>query len=510
TPMPALRRRAASPWLVLLLSPPALHAQASAYIPLDDPRLPLIEHLIARGEISDPTPMMRPFRRSDAVRVLEAADSGPGITESSRKLIGYLLTGFGDPKAETHWSLEGRAGGQAFSHARRDPLHPAGRGEGRPYAEVNFQAVLGNLVLVSRPALEPRLVLDPDWPGRKDIEVSGRQTEGYLSGQFRWVSLYYGQMDRNWGPVGAPGIGLSAYAYPRPSVGLEAWVGGFRLSALAAELRDETDSLGRTVHRYAFAHRLSTRLSPRLSLAIWETTVLAGVDRNFDGRYRNPVTLLVLGNQYGLGDEGNVLFGLDAQWRPYRRVTIQLQLALDDFQYKDRGGPNRYPDRYAFSLAAFGPLAGSTGWRALYTQASSLAFRATDQFENLTDAGVGLGRNFDDNDQLSVFVSVPARLGWLLTPELTVLRQGEGRLSDPVPPTGTPQAGATPQLFIGTVERTYRAALDLTGRRGPLSVSANAGFHHVVNRNHQPGRTADRFEGRITATLGFGKRGVFH
>ena len=51
-------------------SPSAGAAQASPYLPLDDPRLPLIEHLIARGDIADPSPMVRPFRRADALRVL--------------------------------------------------------------------------------------------------------------------------------------------------------------------------------------------------------------------------------------------------------------------------------------------------------------------------------------------------------------------------------------------------------------------------------------------------------
>ena len=51
--------------LCLALTSP-LRAQASPYVPLDDPRLPLLEHLIARGDIDDPSPMVRPFRRADA------------------------------------------------------------------------------------------------------------------------------------------------------------------------------------------------------------------------------------------------------------------------------------------------------------------------------------------------------------------------------------------------------------------------------------------------------------
>src|SRR5689334_21688421 len=63
-------------------------AQASPFLALDDPRLPLLEHLIARGDIPDPSPMMRPFRRVDAARALAAADST--ISGTSRGLIAAL------------------------------------------------------------------------------------------------------------------------------------------------------------------------------------------------------------------------------------------------------------------------------------------------------------------------------------------------------------------------------------------------------------------------------------
>ncbi len=65
-----------------------------------------------------------------------------------------------------------------------------------------------------------------------------------------------------------------------------------------------------------------------------------------------------------------------------------------------------------------------------------------------------------------------------------------------------------PQLFIGVVERTWRAAIDLRGREGPLDLHLNAGLHHVVNAGHQEGRTVNRFEGRLQATLGLSHRGV--
>jgi hypothetical protein len=314
-------------------------------------------------------------------------------------------------------------------------------------------------------------------------------------------------MDRNWGPAGITGIPVSDYGYNTVEAGFEVGVKAVRLLALARTLDDARDSVGQRVHRYFFAHRLTITPSERLSLALWETTVLAGEDRDFDARYRNPLALLLLANQYGLGADGNIMFGLDSRWRAARALTLEAQLAIDDLQYENTGGANRYPSRWAFTVAASGPLGRRLGWRSFYTQASSLAFRTLSPFESFTDAGVGLGRNFDDMDQTTVTATMPVGTRWLLTPELTLLRQGEGRITDPFP-SSAGAAGDIPQLFIGVVERTWRAAVGVSGRQGPLDLRASAGLHHVVNADHQEGRTVNRFEGRLQATLGLSRGGT--
>jgi hypothetical protein len=486
------------------LAPVRGAAQSSPYLPLDDPRLPLLEHLIARGDIADPSPMVRPFRRADAFRVLSGADTSG---ESTAALIRQLRTELGEPADSQRWMVGVRVGVQAYSHIRRDLLHPLGPDGVRPYGELTGEAVLGPFALVSRPAAEPRITDDPEWPGRRDLDLAWRMAEGYLSAQFKYGGVFYGQMDRNWGPVGIEGIGLSDYGYGDTELGFEIGVDAVRLAGLARSLEDARDSTGARIHRYFFAHRLGVRVSDRLRLGLWETTVLAGADREFDGRYRNPLSLLLLANQYGLGADGNVLFGLDGHYRVGKGTTVEAQLGIDDLQYENTSGEDRYPNRWAFTLAAHGPLGSRLAWRGLYTQASSLAFRTLDPFENLTDGGTGLGRNFADMDRVTLTVSVPAGTRWLVTPELTLQRQGEGDINDPFP-ASPGEAGGIPQLFIGTVERTWRAAVALSGRQGPLDLRATAGLHHVVNAGHLEGNTENRFVGRLQATLGLSRRGV--
>jgi hypothetical protein len=483
-----------------MATPARLSAQASPYLRLDDPRLPLLEHLIARGDVEDPSPMLRPFRRNDAARVLAAADTAGA---PSLRLIQDLRRQLEDPPGN-RWSIEGRAGAQVYTHARRELLHPAGPDGIRPYAELAGALSLGNLVLVTRPTVEPRLVDDPDWIGRRELKVAGRVADAYISAQFKYADLFYGQMDRNWGPAGLPGIPLSNYGYERQGLAIDIGTRNIRLSALATDLQDQTDSLGQTVHRYYFVHRLHARLSRRLVLAPWEGIILSGPDRSFETRYRNPLSLGYLANTIGFGDRSNVMLGLDLHWQAFGRSTLQAQLALDDFWYDDR---ERNRDRWALTLGAMGPLGTRAGWQLLYTQVSSLALRTFNPADNFTDAGIGIGRNFSDQDQLTARVTLPVRGKWLLTPELTVLRQGEGRIEDPYPVPDANGVLSTPALFIGVVERTYRAAVGISGRSGPLDLAATAGFHHVVNSGHHEGESVDRFEGRLQATLGLSRGG---
>ena len=483
----------------LLLVPAPLVAQGSLYVPLDDPRLPLFEHLVRLGDVPDPSPQVRPFRRADALAALDSAEARGTLRNAG--VARELRDAWRESAAESHWSIAARAGAQAYTEARRDPLNPGGPDGVNPYAELALAAAWGPVVAMTRPAIEPRLPDDPDWPGRKDLKVTGRHADAYLSAQWKWARLFYGQTDRNWGPVGFTGIPLSNYGYPRPEFAVELGSSKLRLSAHALTLTDAQDTAGQVIHRYFFAHRLDARPHRRLALSLWETILVTGPDRSFDGRYRNPVALLLLANQYGLGAEGNVIVGADVTWQLGARPTLAAQVAIDDIQYQDKG----YPNRYAVTLQASGALRPEVSWRAGYTQASSLAFRTANPFEAFTEQGVGIGRPFADSDQLTLALALPVRARWLLEPELTLQRRGESRLTDPWP-SGSAQ---TPTLFLGTAERTWRAALGLSGRQGIVSLQGSAGLHYLQNADHVEGRTRTEFAGRLQLTVGHAWSGDF-
>src|SRR3989442_9684088 len=79
----------------LLVNPALMRAamaqDASPYVPLQHWTMPYVEHLIARGVIPDPTPLTRPLKRADVVRVLREVDTltvGEPVARTVRRMVG--------------------------------------------------------------------------------------------------------------------------------------------------------------------------------------------------------------------------------------------------------------------------------------------------------------------------------------------------------------------------------------------------------------------------------------
>lgn len=136
-----------------------------------------------------------------------------------------------------------------------------------------------------------------------------------------------------------------------------------------------------------------------------------------------------------------------------------------------------------------------------YRCVSSFAYRTFTHVDAYTFLERGLGDNFADYDRLtaSVELSPPLR-GLSLTPTFLVQRQGEGGIRDPFPADYT-DFRASPSLFLGVRETTYRTAI--RGRYQPLRqvwLSWDLGPNFVRNKSHVIGASTTEFEG--TAEIG--------
>lgn len=472
--------------------------------------MPYVEHLISAGRMPDPTPLTRPFKVEDVVRALEAVDTAR-LGRGERGAVRALRRALRRHEQGPWGRFEAALGAAAASYTVRDPLE-LGRGvPERPYpgaprafaaAGLDLALGFGPVVAVTHPVLDTRLKYDPDWFGKKDRAVAGRTSESYVAAQWQYGELFFGRLDRNWGPSFAPGVLLSADPYGLDHLGITLGTSGIQLQALATQLDTRTDSTGAAVHRYMVQHRLWVRPPGRWTFALWEGSVLSGAGRELEPWYLNIMNLGVL-EQLNSGTNVNSFVGFDVERRG--ATTLSAQVMLDDIQVDRKTLTDRKPASYAWTLGASGGLPAGWGgaWTLLYTQVANLTYRNEDDLQVPLYHGLGTGRNFADYDRATARLSFLARGALLLEPEATLVRQGQGdpRLAHPLPA----DYPSTATLFQGVVQRTVRLALGLDWARGAVHLRGDAGVHLVSNDGFVRGASRTRFVGRIGAELRFGR-----
>ena len=494
------------------LSGTVLAAQAaSPYVPLQHWAMPYVEHLIATGILHDPTPLTRPLRQADLVRALEDVDTLT-VGSAGRALVRRLLQEFALEREGPRYQIVADVGVAAATYTRRDPLAaldssgPRQSGPKHGFVDGGLALTLltGPVVAVAHTYFDTRLKYDPDWFGRKDRVIAGRTAESYLSAQWRFGELFFGRLDRNWGPSVIQGLLLSDNPYGLDHLALVVGTSHVQLQAIATQLDDRTDSTGATVHRYMSQHRLWIRPSDRWTAAAWEGSVLSGPGRQFEPWYLNILNVGYL-EQLNTGTDVNTFVGLDVERDG--AVSLFAQLMLDDIQVDRKTATDLKPSSYALTAGARGRLrSGSAAWTLFYSRVANLTYRNEDNLEVPLYHFLGTGRNFADYDQATLKISVLAAPGLLLAPELTLLRQGEG---DPrLPHPAIAAYPTTPTIFQGTVERTLRAAVSGDYSAGPhVAVTFDAGAHRISNFQHLAGDTRTRFEGRAALSYRFSTTG---
>jgi hypothetical protein len=470
---------------------------ASPYVPLGHWAMPYVEQLIATGAIADPTPLTRPLRRADLRRALAAADT-TALPPAARATVRRLLREFTPREPAAHYRAEWSGGLAAASYAFRDPLEldrgvPPRRAVARGSARASLELALafGPLVAVSHPAVDSRLQFDPDWYGKADNAT--RFEEAYASAQWRHGEVFFGILDRNWGPSGVQGLLFSDNPY-----GLDHLYAAFgsdrvRVQVVAAQLDTRPDSSGALVNRYLSLTRVWARPRGRWTFAAWQGAVWSGVGRQFEPWYLNPATWVYIRSSNS-GTNVNAFVGLDVE--RHARTTLFGQFLLDDIQVSRKAPGDLKPASYGLTLGAKGGVrGGAAAWTLFYTQVANLTYRNEDDLQVPLYHLLGTGRNFADYDQATLKVDALVRPGLLLTPEVTVLRQGEGdpRLLHPL----VPDYPATATLFQGVVTRTVRLALGGSWQYRGLSVTGNGGVHLVRNAGHVRGASATRWLGAI-------------
>ena len=479
--------------------PSSVAAQgASPYVPLHHWAMPYVEHLIARGALADPTPLTRPLHADDLVRALEAADT-TRLNTAERRMVRDILADLRPPATERPWlRVNGEVTGAGASHARRDPLRAAGPSHATAAGGLDLQLALGHVMLVTHPYFDTRLKYDPDYFGKKDRFIAGRNAEAYGDVRFGLGEVFFGSVDRNWGPSTVEGLLVSPSPYSYDHLALTLGTSRLQLQGLLTQLDDLNDATGTVNHRYFVAHRLLYRPSGATTLGLWEGEIIAGPARQLEPAFANVLNLGLL-VEYDQNTNVNSLLGFDFATR-VGHTHLFAQILIDDFQIDRRTQADSEPPSYGLTAGVQTDVRG-IAWTAFYTQVANLTYRTPDPAETVERRFVGLARNFSGYDQLTLRAGVLVGPGVLVAPEATLLRQGQGDFRLPYPPVAA--FGSTPTLFSGVVERTVRLALGANCDRGPLGLAGNGGVHFIHNAGHVAGATATRWIGGVAISYRF-------
>jgi hypothetical protein len=451
-------------------------------------------------------PLTRPLREAELVRALQAVDTAMAprsVRATVRRLLAELDRGQSGPR----YYVAGDVGASMATHPLRDPLEigrgapprAAGADRGFATAGLALHAQLGPLVVVTHPYFDTRLKYDPDYFGKKDRFLAGRNAEAYLDARWRFAGVFFGSLDRNWGRPMTQGLIVSASPYSYDHLGLTLGTSRVQLQALLTQLDDFPDTNGTPTHRYFVARRLLVRWCERTTFALWEGDLSTGPGRNLEPWFANILNLGLL-VQYDENVKVNSLLGADFETR-VGRLRVFGQFLLDDFQIDRRIQSDSEPPQYAFTVGAQAAVR-RISWTVFYTQVANLAYRTPNPAEVLQRRSVGLARSFSDYDQVTLTATALAAPGLLVSPEATVVRQGEGDFRLPYPPVSA--WATTPNILSGVVERTVRLALGASWQHSRWGLAGNGGVHFVHNAGHVSGASDTRW----VASLGVSYR--FH
>lgn len=460
-----------------------------------------LEHLVRAGVLPSLDPLTRPFERPAVVAALRAVDStqlAPPVAGTVARLLADLAADEGEGLGLTAF-----AGALAASDARRWSLRAAD-GPGRVYPSAGLSASLRlpHLAIVTSPQIENRLLDDPDYRGKKDRAIAGRNPEAYVAASWPLAGVFFGQIARNWGPAGIEGLVLSPSPYTFDHLQLRLGTPRLRLELIATQLDSRFNIDGTDLReRFLSLHRLVAQPSRRLTFSLFEAAVYAdaGTARSFEPWYLNPANLFLLA-QYDGAETSNALLGADVVYRG-RRLTFSFQGYVDDFQVDDSLVSDQEPPGYGLTFSVEGALGQArAAWHVFYTRVTNLAYRTPATEEAYLLREVGIGRNWADYDQTTARFSYVARANLLTGVEVTLLRQGEGDPRAPYPAESS--FAATPTIFQGTVERTVHlsARAEWFPRDGVV-LRGEAGVNLTGNAGHVAGASRSRFVWRLFAAV---------
>lgn len=496
--------------IAILCTIPQAAGSQTAYVPLDDVAYVYVDALVARGQLRALPLLDRPYSVA-SIRAAMAADRRPTRGRRAR--------GSGDPtNTDLRRRLERAIAKYDFARTRRAPVRAelsaslwvTGETSGQRELMVadnevseafaggaaRFLMTAGPFVAFSRPILENRLNTDPDFAGRKDRRIAGRNEDGYVAGQWRFGEIFFGRTARNWGPAPLQGLMLGSAPYTYDHFFGRLGTPRLNLSLLLARLDDDSVGTQRETQRHFAAHRLSGRWR-WLEVALAESFVYSGVGRGFEPVLASPLTIYAL-TWRNDQQQGNLQGSASLAART-RAGIFSGELMLDDMQIDRCDVICEQPASYGLTFTAEGvPFVAGQRAFASYTRVAALTYRNKIPADRYTIFGVSLGRAFSDYDEFRVGADV-VLAGVPLRPYFARRRQGEGdyRLNEFPPVEEWP---TQPGFLEGRVTQVSRAGVSGGAVIWQFDVKGDVGYNSVGGEVSPLRPMESGFEGRVRLT----------
>ncbi|GIV39207.1 MAG: hypothetical protein KatS3mg033_1007 [Thermonema sp.] len=163
------------------------------------------------------------------------------------------------------------------------------------------------------------------------------------------VEVQFGH-DRNFIGYGKRSLILSDFAAPYSFLKITTRVWKVQYQNIFAEMvADVSEADGLRPKKYFAFHHLSTYLTPRLEVGLFESVVF-GRQNGFEWHYLNPIIFYRSVEQH-VGSPDNVILGGDFRWMPLPRLAIYGQVVIDELIVAEvRSGKGWWGNKQALQL----------------------------------------------------------------------------------------------------------------------------------------------------------------
>jgi hypothetical protein len=245
---------------------------------------------------------------------------------------------------------------------------------------------------------------DSTYPWKRDRFTAGRVDEAYMDLHSKYLDLFIGRMDRNWGPLPERSLFLSSNPYSFDQVALRLHRGRFALNQVCARLDDGVERFppNRVANRFFSTHRLDIKIKCNINIGLCESIVYGGHGRMPEIRYLNPFGVYLF-SQINSESRGNSMIGFDFLITRLWNFNFYGQVAVDDFQVDNEDAGDEEPPIYGF-YAGVDYLFKDIKFSLLHQHLSDYLYNVQRYYERYTIIDKGIGEPGNDRAETSLSV----------------------------------------------------------------------------------------------------------